>query len=321
MRGQLLLALPILCGSASGWFSARTPASGRQDCSNDLLAGGSPHLPAGRADKIRGLADDWDSDWDGGVGEHMQPRENWVTVPFPLELMPGETKHDFCARLRPAFADLTDDEFRFVFYEQYWPEYMAGKRRRARLRGCGLRSHVARAFELDEAEPASVPYGAEALAMLGDSTNLTALLLRNIPLSAPVDTSCLPRGEHALWRACQDGLDDENIFRLASAADINAKCESRSNFTAVHFAAERGHLAVVEVLIALRADLTIQDDHGMTAADVATSLQHSKVTEAIGRALEVDGLNLRPDALGDGAPNQVAEDDPNRYNLVGAGVC
>jgi len=65
-------------------------------------------------DKIRGLDDDWceinfklfrsfllmflfpeglcwccsrDSDWDGGLKEHLQPRENWVEIPFPLEVM------------------------------------------------------------------------------------------------------------------------------------------------------------------------------------------------------------------------------------------
>jgi hypothetical protein len=320
LRGQLILALPLLCGSASGWWSARAPEGQRQEC-----GAASPHHPVLRqagvpADKIRGLADDWDSDWDGGFGQYLQPRENWVDVPFPLDLMPGETKHDFCARLRPSFLNVTDDQFRFMFYEQYWPEYKAGKRLRARLRGCGLRAHVARAFELDDAEEGRVPYEGEAMEMLGEHHNLTALVQSTIPLSEIVDTSHQPQAQHCLWRACQDGLDDETIFRLASAANVDARCESRSNFTAMHFAAERGHLSVVEVLIALRANLTIRDGNDMTAADVALSQRHGRVAAVMQLALEVDRLNIRPDALGDGAPNQAAEADPDRYQIVGTGV-
>ena len=42
----------------------------------------------------------------------QQPRENWIDIPFPLDLLEGETKHDFCKRLRPAFKDMNDDQVR-----------------------------------------------------------------------------------------------------------------------------------------------------------------------------------------------------------------
>ena len=136
-------------------------------------------VPPPYADKIRGLDDDWDSEWDGGYSEHVQPREQWLKVRFPLDLLPGETKHDYCSRLRPARPDLTDDQFLYLFHEQYWPEYKQEKRRRARCRGCGLRPHVARAFELDEAEPphAAIPYSADTRQVLGEHAHLTALMM------------------------------------------------------------------------------------------------------------------------------------------------
>ena len=204
-------------------------------------------VPPPYADKIRGLDDDWDSEWDGGYSEHVQPREQWLKVRFPLDLLPGETKHDYCSRLRPARPDLTDDQFLYLFHEQYWPEYKQEKRRRARCRGCGLRPHVARAFELDEAEPphAAIPYSADTGQVLGEHANLTALMMTHITPSELVDAAQSP--QHALWYACQVGADDDTLFDLAAAADINAPCESRCNYTAAHFAAERGHVSVVYI--------------------------------------------------------------------------
>ena len=128
-------------------------------------------------------------------------------------MLRGETKHDYCSRLRPFFPQLTEDQFLHLFHEQYWPEYKAEKRRRARHRDCSLRPHLARAFALDEAEPphAAIPYSAEARKVLGNHPNVTSLLLANIELSPAANAS--ESSQHAFWHACQSGSDDETIFR------------------------------------------------------------------------------------------------------------
>ena len=258
-------------GSRSTSRSTSLPAKMAVDVGADEAE--AAVVPPPYADKIRGLDDDWDSEWDGGYSEHVQPREKWLQVQFPLDLLPGETKHDYCSRLRPARPDLTDDQFLYLFHEQYWPEYKKEKRCRARRRGCGLRPHVARAFELDEAEPPhdAIPYSADTRRVLGEHANLTALMMAHITPSELVDAEQSP--QHALWHACQVGADDDTIFDLAAAADINAPCEDRFNYTAAHFAAERGHVSVVEVLLALRADFERKDARGLQAAEVAEALR------------------------------------------------
>jgi ankyrin repeat protein len=86
--------------------------------------------------------------------------------------------------------------------------------------------------------------------------------------------------QHALWSACQLGADDETIFRLSETADLNAPCRKMNNFTALHFAAERGQQNVVEVLIALRANTLAQtsalegEEYGLTPRDLAAAHGH-----------------------------------------------
>ena len=283
----LHLALPgRSTGSAAGLQPAQppphAPAGMQLDAGHDRAKSPGGASAVRFPDRIRGLDDDWDSEWDGGLREHVQPRENWLDLPYPLELKKGETKHDFCSRLRPYFKHLTDDQFLYKFHELWWPEYKEEKRSRARHRGCGLRAHVARALALDEAEPVEtrIPYSQAMRKMLDGQPNMTAFIASQAHKghSKLVNASRSP--QHALWSACQLGADDETIFRLSETADLNAPCRKMNNFTALHFAAERGQQNVVEVLIALRANTLAQtsalegEEYGLTPRDLAAAHGH-----------------------------------------------
>lgn len=110
------LQLTLLSDSASGSLPVQPPLHARLGAgvcrarcalrSEGVLRlrgrGGKGDLEASPyTDKIRGLDDDWDSDWDGGLKQCQQPRDKWVEMPFPCEVTEGETKHDYCARIRP----------------------------------------------------------------------------------------------------------------------------------------------------------------------------------------------------------------------------
>lgn len=174
-------------------------------------------------------------------GDYFKP-------PVPFDLVKGETKEEFAARLKTSFHMLDDDEFYFTFYERFWPQYKADKRLRAARRNEELAPHLQEVFDQDEATTSSwfVPYSNLTRSHLGDFPNASSFVQSRLPKSKFKNAS--DSAEHALWEACQRGAGDEEIFKLAGEVDdIDAVDPTESNWTAAHFAAERGHVTVVEV--------------------------------------------------------------------------
>jgi outer membrane protein assembly factor BamB len=86
-----------------------------------------------------------------------------------------------------------------------------------------------------------------------------------------------------LWEAARKGDAAAVKALLDKGADVNAK--ARYDATALHFAADKGHLAVVEVLIRHKADLNIRDTfYSTTPLTWAVSKNHPEVVKTLLRA-------------------------------------
>ncbi|KAH9044808.1 ankyrin [Lactarius pseudohatsudake] len=86
------------------------------------------------------------------------------------------------------------------------------------------------------------------------------------------------------------GIGDGHIHDVAAVsaflssnegADINVRDEY--GYTALHLAADRGNVAVVEFLLKQGADKTLQDTDGYTATDLATIAQQHDVVALLER--------------------------------------
>lgn len=62
---------------------------------------------------------------------------------------------------------------------------------------------------------------------------------------------------------------------ILSGEDVNAK--DLGSFTALHWAARKGHLAVVAVLVAHKADINKKNKHGKTPLDFAKEYEHQSI--------------------------------------------
>ena len=69
---------------------------------------------------------------------------------------------------------------------------------------------------------------------------------------------------------------------LAARAAIGARTKVRK--TALHYAAQGGHAAAVEVLLRARADLGARSNTGTTALDLAQKSAHTLVVAQLERA-------------------------------------
>ena len=81
-----------------------------------------------------------------------------------------------------------------------------------------------------------------------------------------------PAENTPLWFACQSGVEAAGRLKVAAmlisaGADVHRRCEEGS--TALHYAAWRGPVAVVELLLAHGARNWIVDDHGKLPIDYA----------------------------------------------------
>eukprot|EP00286_Rhodomonas_abbreviata_P011109 CAMPEP_0181328678 /NCGR_PEP_ID=MMETSP1101-20121128/22867_1 /TAXON_ID=46948 /ORGANISM="Rhodomonas abbreviata, Strain Caron Lab Isolate" /LENGTH=295 /DNA_ID=CAMNT_0023437629 /DNA_START=168 /DNA_END=1056 /DNA_ORIENTATION=- len=225
--------------------------------------------------------------------DHKHSIANYFSLPKHTDIMKGETKTQYRDRLREAFNMVEEDEFTFTFYEKFWPSFKNEKRVRAAERGEKLAPHLAQLFEEDEAEESwFVPYSEVIRSELGNVPNVSSFLEALLPLSDMKDPEASP--EDALWEGCQRGASDEEIFECAARADVDARDTGWYNWTAAHYAAERGHVAVVEVLIALQADMWPEDDVGRRPVDLANERGHLRVVEALHMAIDLD--DAREDA-------------------------
>lgn len=115
---------------------------------------------------------------------------------------------------------------------------------------------------------------------------------RLLGMGAPVDVAN-PAHNTALWLACQSGEDDTRRIAVArrlldAGADPNRRCEHGS--TPLHFAAWRGPVGMVELLLSRGGDASLRDDKGETPADYARGSNVSVQAEAIVAALERERL-------------------------------
>src|SRR5688572_9272498 len=80
--------------------------------------------------------------------------------------------------------------------------------------------------------------------------------------------------QEALWKAARAGDTAALASALDKGADVNAK--SRYDSTALFFAADRGHLEAVRLLVARGADVNVQDTfYKMRPLDMALTNDHA----------------------------------------------
>ena len=92
-------------------------------------------------------------------------------------------------------------------------------------------------------------------------------------------------GNTALMEAASYGYEKGVQVLLNAAADINIQI---SFGTALHYAAERGHLAVSKMLLASGARASLTDSNGDTPLNVALSYGHHKVCELLRTSMDSD---------------------------------
>jgi ankyrin repeat protein len=74
-----------------------------------------------------------------------------------------------------------------------------------------------------------------------------------------------------------------NVARLLleHGADINAKATTHFDGTPLHLAAEQGRVEIVHVLLQNGADVSMKDDRGRTALQVASDRGHAEVVKLL----------------------------------------
>ena len=91
-------------------------------------------------------------------------------------------------------------------------------------------------------------------------------------------------GSTLLNKACEEGNAPLVAGLLDVGADINAS--DYRGYTPLHVAAEKGHLAIVKILIKKKANLKAEtDDPPLTAYTLANGLGHTRVASALHRAM------------------------------------
>lgn len=116
----------------------------------------------------------------------------------------------------------------------------------------------------------------------GHVNTILQLLRANIDINLTTKV-----GRTALMMASEFGYLDVVVHLLKRGADVSIKTKGHSpddDFTALHYAASRGHSKIVELLILANADVMSQSKTGMTALHFAAGNGHSKVVELLIRA-------------------------------------
>ena len=95
----------------------------------------------------------------------------------------------------------------------------------------------------------------------------------------------LVKGRHgrALRRAARAGRAARVQALLADGADPDAD-DPNSRKTALHWAALNGHQAVVKLLVAAGADVTLMDGDGFRAADLARANGEDEIEQVLKKA-------------------------------------
>ena len=100
------------------------------------------------------------------------------------------------------------------------------------------------------------------------------------PQTSSAQQSSAPPAAEELWAAARAGDAGKVTAALGKGADVNAK--TRYGATALTFAADKGHIEVVELLIARGADVNAQDTfYQMRAVDMAVTNNHLPVVKLL----------------------------------------
>ncbi len=119
-----------------------------------------------------------------------------------------------------------------------------------------------------------------------DLPKINELLLQGEPVNAKNNS-----GLTALHLAAQYG-HLEIVKTLLTGLNIDVNAKNNSGLTALHLAAQYGHLKIVKILLEKMVDFNIQDKHGVTALHLAA--QHGHV-EVVGVLLEKIKQNNKTD--------------------------
>ncbi|KAJ1468583.1 ankyrin repeat-containing domain protein [Baffinella frigidus] len=80
-----------------------------------------------------------------------------------------------------------------------------------------------------------------------------------------------------LWHACKNGFHDKVYALLSEQGVDNEERGGRYHTTPLMIASRHYRLEIVKLLLETSADITAQDDRGMTAVHLAVSEQHLEV--------------------------------------------
>lgn len=95
------------------------------------------------------------------------------------------------------------------------------------------------------------------------------------------------RGLTPLHIAADNGIEDkatslvDQMLSRCTGLDLLNEVEPSEEWTALHFAARRGHEQTVELLLLKGADSTKADRHNLTAADIANRQNHVEIADFI----------------------------------------
>jgi len=89
----------------------------------------------------------------------------------------------------------------------------------------------------------------------------------------------------ALMTAAQRNLSDYAVALIDAGANVDAVHQSRwgkTNRTALSFAAEKGHIEMIKLLLSHNADPSIADEDGKLPIDWARSFRHPQIVDLLG---------------------------------------
>ena len=119
--------------------------------------------------------------------------------------------------------------------------------------------------------------------IIGDYPMDPTILEKLLSAGANPNTQTGDDGYTALMQAAADGYEKGMEVLLKAGADANI--QNSNGFTALHCAAENGHLAVCQTLLALGA---VTDNDGDTPLDLALDNGHHEVCELLRSSIESD---------------------------------
>lgn len=110
-----------------------------------------------------------------------------------------------------------------------------------------------------------------------------------------IDVNALgDNNETAIKSAARSGNLPVVEFLLSKGANPNIASTDQYGATALIDASYRGYLAIVEVLLRAKADISIKDKSGLTALDHAKRQRQQKVADALTKALQQQTQAVQP---------------------------